>query len=345
MGSDGGDGGAAVRVEKMKIVISGANGFIGSWLIKEMLAKTDHQIWALVRPESDRSKLPEHRNLKVIGIDYEREEQIRGAVEGKDVCIHLIGQMGKYGVADEIYEKINVELTRWLLQICEEEGIGQFIFCSTPGVQGFGHRLAREEEPYAPRNLYEITKVHAEQCVMDFCKGKKIAYTIIRPDFVYGPEDTRRVKMYKNIQKKRFILTTNGKSYLHPTYVTDVAQGFIRAIGRQEAYNQVFNISAAQDVTAKEFITAIADCVHSKPIHFNIGYGCSVFLAGVIEKICAKILHKDAFVSRNKIDFLALNHSTSIEKAEKLLGYHPEVSLQEGMKRTIDWCYANGLLD
>ncbi len=217
----------------MDIVISGANGFIGSWLIKEMLEKTKHSIWALVRPGSDRTKLPEHQNLKVIETDYTRDVQIRSVLNGKDVFIHLIGQMGSYGVADEVYERINVGLTCQLLKMCEETGIQQFIFCSTPGVQGFGHRLAKEEEAYAPRNLYEASKVQAEQSVIEFCQGKQIAYTIIRPDFVYGPEDVRRVKMYKNIRKGKFVLTTNGKSYLHPTYVTDVAQGFIKAIGKQ----------------------------------------------------------------------------------------------------------------
>ncbi len=61
--------------------------------------------------------------------------------------------------------------------------------------------------------------------------------------------------------------------------------------------------------------------------------------------MCSEFLHRDAFVSKNKIDFLALDHSTSSEKAMKLLGYQPEVPLKEGMKRTIDWCNENGLLE
>ena len=57
------------------------------------------------------------------------------------------------------------------------------------------------------------------------------------------------------------------------------------------------------------------------------------------------MMNKEAFVSKNKIDFLALTHSTSNEKAKRLLGYEPQVSLQEGMKKTIQWCKENELLN
>lgn len=329
----------------MNVVITGANGFIGSWLIKELIKEKKHMIYALVRKGSNRSTLPISKQLFVLEVDYADTCQLENICKDKDIIIHLIGQMGQFGVTEKTYYQVNVELTKLLLEVSEKAGIKQFIFCSTPGVQGFGHRLAKEEEAYAPRNKYEETKVLAEQCIKTFCEKSTVTYTIIRPDFVYGPGDSRRVKMYRSIQRKRFVLTANGKSYLHPTYISDVTQGFIKAIGNLQASNQIFNISAAKDVMASEYLKTIADNVGSQLIHINIGYKLSCFLAGFVETVCKKLMKKEAFISKNKIDFLALDHSTSNEKAISLLGYNPQVSLQDGMKRTIQWCKDNELMD
>ena len=327
----------------MKILVTGATGFIGQWLITELARQGKHQVIALVRKESDTTKLKQEKAISVVVVDYEHSN-LSNEFDNVEVCIHLIGQMGKFGVSEEKFTNVNVNLTQKILKICEEKGVKQFIFCSTPGVQGFGTRKAAEEQSYAPRNAYEKTKVMAEQAVIDFCKNANIKYTIIRPDFVYGPGDTRRVKMYKNIMDKKFILTTSGKSFLHPTYITDVTQGFIKSIGNENAYNEIFNISAREDVTSLQYLRIIAECVESKLIHINVGCGISIAAASLIEGIYKLFLHKEAFVTKNKIDFLAIDHSTSSDKAQKLLGYDPQVDLADGMKITIEWCKNEKLL-
>ena len=321
----------------MKILVTGATGFIGQWLIPELIKQCKHEIVALVRKESNIDKLKNEKELSIIEVDYENTN-LSNIFKNIDVCIYLIGQMGKFGVLEEKFVDVNVNLTNKILSICEEKGVKQFIFCSTPGVQGFGNRMATEEQPYAPRNAYEKTKVMAEEAIIAFCKTSNIKYTIIRPDFVYGPGDMRRIKLYRNIKNKKFILTTNGKSFLHPTYITDVTQGFIKSIGNAKAYNEIFNISAEKDVTSLQYLKTIAECVESKLIHINIGYRISIVAALLIEGIYKSFIHREAFVTKNKIEFLALDHSTSNDKAQELLGYIPQVDLAEGMRRTIEWC-------
>lgn len=330
--------------ESMNLVITGANGFIGIHLINELLKFEEYHITALVRIGSNKNGLPEHENLSVVEIDY-AQEKTKNVFFHQEICIHLIGKMGEYGITRNQFEDINVNLTMKILEWSEQAGIRQFIFCSTPGVQGFGHRLAVEEEKYAPRNLYEMTKVEAEKKIIYFCQNANIKYTILRPDFVYGPGDRRRAKMYRNIKKKRFVLTTNGKAYLNPTYITDITQGFIKSIDNRFAYDQIFNLSADKDITALEYLTVIAECAGSKLIHINIGYKLSHTIAAIIEGMYDRILRKDGFVSKNKIDFLAIDHSTSIEKAKKIIGFAPEYSIRDGMKKTIEWCEKENLLE
>lgn len=325
----------------MNVLVTGGTGFIGRWLVKELVESNQYNVTMLIR--NGKKETVNMNNVTVYEVDYEKEE-LQNYFKGQDVCIHLIGKLGGYGVDKQEFDFVNIELTRKILIACKDMGVTQFIYCSTPGVQGFGKRLALETDEYNPRNAYEKTKMIAEKEIIDFCRDVGLVYTIIRPDFVYGPGDTRRVKLYKNIEKGKFILTTSGKSYLHPTYISDVVQGLIKPIGNEAAYNEIFNISALEDVTAKTYLSTIAKYTNSKLIHINISYLFSIILAIFLEIVFSCIFHKEAFVTKNKIDFLALDHSTSSEKAMQLLDYKPTVSLDEGMRRTIEWCKENNLM-
>lgn len=327
----------------MKILVMGGTGFIGLHLMKQ-LEKREDEIYMAVR---DKAKVPEeirNGNIRVVAIDYDNNRDISRALEGMDTAIYLIGQMGMPGVTYDEFYRTNCLLTKRILTLAGKAKIEHFIFCSTPGVIGFGKRLGKEEEKYAPRNDYEKTKVIAEKLVIKICSKYGVKYTILRPDFVYGPGDYRRIAMYRNIMKRRFVLTTSGKSHLHPTYVEDVARGFITCIGNEKAYGEIFNIAAEYDVTSKYYLECIADVVGVKLIHINIGYPLSIIAAGIIDGLSKKIWNKEGFVSKNKIDFLSIDHSSSVEKADKVLNFRAEYDCKEGLEKTIEWCKINSLL-
>lgn len=327
----------------MKIAITGATGFIGKNFINQ-INECENEYICIVRKSSNIKNELNKSNVEKKIIDFEQEQELVGGLKDVDVVIHMVGKMGEYGTPYEEYEKINCILTRKIVQACVKKSVKQFIYLSTPGVQGFGNRLAVEEEKYAPRNQYEITKVKAEEIIIDELADTEVKYTIIRPDFVYGPEDYRRIKMYKNIRDKKFVLTTSGKSYLHPTHVYDVVQGINCCIANPNAHNQIFNISAENDITVEKYLNIIAEYFNTRIIKINIGYKLSCIFAFLIEKACNILLKRDGFVSKNKIDFLSLDHSTSCEKAKMLLGYSPQYDFKNGFKNTMNWIEENNLL-
>lgn len=327
----------------MRILMTGATGFIGRRMLDFLTSENSNEIICLLRPKSEAEKLPRKDNIKIIRTSFEAQELLT-AMNEIDVVIHLAGQMGVPGVTYEQFYEVNCNLTSKLVDAAVERKVKQFIYCSTPGVLGFGKRLAAEDEPYAPRNDYEKTKMEAEKIVRQQCRDTDTKYTIIRPDFVYGPGDTRRIGMYKLIRDKHFILTTSGKSYLHPTYIDDVIQGFICAMLNENAFDQTLNIAAKKDVTSKDYLNTIAECTDSRLIQLNIGIRLSHFCAGVIDGLWRRLFHKEGFVTKNRIDFLAMDHSSSIKKAKDLMGYNPEYSCKDGMKRTIQWAKENNLL-
>ena len=328
----------------MNILITGSTGFIGQHLAI-FLSKTEHKVVCAIRESSRTKTLDKLVNTVLKVVDFKDKRKLYEICQGVDIIIHLAGQLGIYGIPYSEYYDVNCKLTKELAETAAEAGIKQFIYCSTPGVLGFGKRLAIETAAYAPRNDYEKTKMIAEQIVKDVCgNNPNMKYTIIRPDFVYGPGDIRRVKMYKGIMKKRFILTTSGNSYLHPTYIDDVVKGFIMCLGNENAYNETFNIAAKQDITSGEYLGIIASCTKQKLIKLNIGIILSHFLADIIDFLYRKLLNKEGFVSKNKIDFLAVDHSSSIKKATEKLGYKPQYSCKEGIELTIKWCHENNLI-
>ena len=328
----------------MKLLVTGATGFIGKSLVKR-LSEEKHEVICLVREESNTSSILVNENIVIKKIDFNDIDELKESLADIETVIHLAGQMGAYGVPYESFYQTNCVLTQTLLKAAFEKKVKHFIYCSTPGVLGFGKRLASEKEPYAPRNPYEKTKVIAETLIKEFCRDHpEIHYTIIRPDFVYGPGDMRRVKMYKNIKHKKFVLTTSGKSYLHPTYIDDVITGFLCCMGNKKSYDDVFNIAAENDVSVKEYLNTIAYYTESKLIQINIGIPLSRALAGMIDSFFRRFFHKEGFVSKNKIDFLSMDHSSSIKHAKGKIGFRPKYTCTEGLKETIQWCEKENLL-
>ena len=94
----------------MNIVVTGANGFIGRWLITELAQYEKYQITALIRKGSNKSGMAEGQRISIKEVDYQ-QDAAKEVFENQDVCIHLIGVLGSYGVRQEIYESVNVELT------------------------------------------------------------------------------------------------------------------------------------------------------------------------------------------------------------------------------------------
>jgi len=325
----------------VNILVTGATGFIGSHLVKKLL-DTGHNVRCAVRNNSNISTLPGNKQIEVVNVDLQVPQ--KDIFDSVQVVIHLAAQLGEYGIEPDHLIQTNYELTKQLLLQAERSNVEQFIFCSTPGVLGFGHRLAPEETIYNPRNLYEKTKADAEQFIISHCADSNIKYTIIRPDFVYGPGDIRRIKLYKAIRDKNFILTTNGQSYIHPTYIDDVIQGFLLCAGNPKSYNEVFNIAAAEDVHSSEFLRVIASEVGRKLIHLNIGYKPSIIISKMVDMTYNKLFHIEGFVSPNKTDFLAIDHSSSIDRAKQILGYSPEFDINRGIHSTIEWCKYNNHL-
>lgn len=324
----------------MKILMTGATGFIGSH-VAEALLDAGHEVRATARVSSNVDRFV-HRGVEVLVGAVSDSSFLRNACEDMEIVINLAGRLGGWSVRPEELHLTNVMAVKKLVCAAEAAGVRQFIHCSTPGVVGMVG-VAAEDSHYSPQGCYEHTKQQAEQFVLSKHSEGRIAVTVARPDFVYGPGDLHKLKLFQAIRKRRFFLLSGGRSLLHPTYVTDVAQGFLLMLDCHAAYGQVFNIAGPRPVTVKELVGCVSRNlkVRSKvssipaPIAWSAAVACEA---------AAGLLNRQPPISRSQVAFFSKSHASDITRARSVLGYEPRVDMEQGIPTTIDWYRREGYI-
>lgn len=323
----------------MNILITGATGFIGSHLTKE-LCKQGYHCRCLVRNiEKAKEIFKDYEDIEFVVGDVSKPETLKNIANNIDVVFHLAALLGDYHNKEEEIWNVNVNGTIILLN--NINNLRKMIYCSTPGVQGLGIKNATEELPYDPRTIYEKSKMKAEKSIIEICNRKLIKWIILRPDFVYGPDDYRRIPLYEKIKNRKMYIIGKGNTYLSPTYIDDVVNAFINSINNN-ANNNIFNISG-DSITVSCFFDNIANALNTKIPKFRIPLFLSIFIATIAQFIFNNILKKESPITKSKIDFLTLNHSTDNRKLKKHL-FIPKYSFDRGIKKTVEWCNKMELL-
>ena len=226
-----------------------------------------------------------------------------------------------------------------------DRNIKQFIHISSAGVLGplTDGVVADESFPYNPSNVYEKTKCEAEKEILNFCEKQKIPFTIIRPEFVYGPGDTHVLGLFKAIRDKRFVILGDGRSFLHPTYIDDLIQGISMCTYNENAYGKVFLITGNKPLNVKELALIIAEECGVRLLKIRIPLIFANITATVLE-LMAKVGNFEPLLTSSRVKFFTENRVFSIQKAQNELGYRSKIGFREGVKRTIHWYRQNGYL-
>ena len=326
-----------------KVLLTGASGFIGSHLLQLLLAR-GFSVTCVVR---DPSKLPASvtsaAQLTVIKGDLHHEDTLLRLPQNADCLIHLAALLGDAEVSEEEILRSNLELTERLSAWFQQTAGRQFLLVSTPGVQGLGHRAAAESAAYNPHGTYERAKMLAEQSLQkaDWPSGQN--WTILRPDFVYGPGDVRRIRLYRQIQRRRWIKVGRGKAVVRPTYVEDVCVAILTCLDNSAAFGRVFNVAGPKPVTIDHFVELIARLLNVRLLPLRLPTPVFRCAAAGFE-LCSHWFGKKPLFTRSQVDFLSLDHGTDISLIEEHLGFRPETDLEEGLRRTIQWANEAGLL-
>jgi nucleoside-diphosphate-sugar epimerase len=326
-----------------KAFVTGASGFTGSYLCKALLEKK-YNVKALVRKNSNRENL-EKLNIQFIEADLADPDSIKGKIKDTDIVFHIAALYRQEGVSKDMFTKVNLEGTRIMLDESIASGVKRFVHCSTVGVQGeISNPPATEDAPYKPGDHYQVSKLEGEKLALSYFNEGKIDGVVVRPVGIYGPGDTRFLKLFKHIYKGNFKMIGKGNVLYHLTFVEDLVQGIILAGETPTASRQIYTIGGNEYLPLTDLANMIAQILDKPISKIHIPLWPVYTAAFLCEMIC-RPLGIEPPIYRRRLDFFTKDRAFDISKAKKELGYNPKVPLKEGLERTAKWYKENGWLD
>ncbi|MCK4765939.1 MAG: NAD-dependent epimerase/dehydratase family protein [Candidatus Aminicenantes bacterium] len=324
------------------VFVTGASGFTGGHLCSALLKK-GCTVTALVR-ENSKTGLLEKNGIKLVKGDLSNPTSLKGIIKNIDVVFN-IAAMYRQEVSKDMFDKVHVEGTKALLEESISAGVKRFVHCSTVGVQGeIENPPAQESAPYNPGDFYQVSKMEGEKLALSYFKDKKIDGVVVRPVGIYGPGDTRFLKLFKTIYKGSFKMIGTGKALYHLTFVEDLVAGIILTGEVPAASAQIYTIGGSEYLPLEDLINLIAEILDSRVSKIHIPL-FPVYAAAFLCEILCKPFGIQPPLYRRRLDFFTKDRAFDISKARKELGYSPQVSLREGLTRTAQWYKENGLLD
>jgi nucleoside-diphosphate-sugar epimerase len=269
----------------------------------------------------------------VVG-DLADRRALDALVAGADAVIHVAAVYRTAGHSEQYYRDVNVGGTERLLEAAARAGAARFVHTSTVGVHGHvSQPPADETAPFAPGDVYQETKAEAERLALEFHRRRGLPVAVVRPAAIYGPGETRLLKLFRAIARGRYAIVGSGRPYYHPVYIDDLVCGFLLALERPEAPGEAFIIGGPRYVTQSELAALIAAATGGRVLPFRIPAAPVQWLGGLCEALCVP-LGIEPPLHRRRVDFWTKSRAFSIAKARRMLGYAPTVDVEEGVART-----------
>jgi nucleoside-diphosphate-sugar epimerase len=326
----------------MRVALTGASGYTGGRLLEALRARGD-EVAVLVRPQSVSDRTRSLASRVVEGALGDAAASAR-LVEGADAVVHVAAVYRTAGHPDSYYREVNVVGTERLLEAAAQRGVGRFVHTSTVGVHGHVERPpADESAPFAPGDIYQATKAEAERLALDFHRRRGVPVAVVRPGAIYGPGETRFLKLFRAIARGRYAIVGTGRTFYHPVFIDDLVDGFLLALDRPEAVGESFLVCGPSYVSQSELAALVAKHTGGRVLPFRIPARPIQWAGDLVEAICVPF-GLEPPLHRRRVDFWTKSRAFTIEKARRLLGYVPKVDLDEGIARTAAWYREAGWL-
>ena len=313
----------------MKILVTGADGFIGSHVV-ETLVKSGHEVRAFVLYNSfnswgwlDESEQSIRDSIDVFAGDIRDPHGVDKAVEKQDVVLNLAALIAiPYSYhSPDTYIDTNIKGTLNILQAARRHNVKRVVQTSTSEVYGTAQYIPIDEvHPLHPQSPYAATKVGADQLALSFYASFNVPVGILRPFNTYGPRQSARAVIPTIISQ----LANKSKvklGSLSPTrdfsFVQDTANGFLAAAQSDAIVGQTINLGSGFEISIKETAETIAKLMNTE----------------------LELVDDEQRVRPENSEVERLH--ASIEKAKTLLGWQPELKglagFETGLKKTIEW--------
>ena len=324
---------------KKNILVTGASGFIGSFLVEEAI-KRDYQTFAGIRSGSNKKYLSDPQ-IHFLELDFSDKNLLDSALNnfanqhGRfDFIIHTAGVTKAINKAD--YSLVNYENTKKFVQSLKENNLvpDKFIYISSLASFGPGKKMLpiNSEQAQKPLTEYGKSKLKTEKFLY---ANPDFPFLIINPTAVYGPRDKDFIFLLKSIEKHLEVYIGSTRQLLSFIHVNDLVDAIFLSM-ESDAVNQNLLVSDLNLYTSKIFNSIIKKNMNKKTISFIVP-GSVAALFALVAEISGRIRGKATVLTRERIkEFEAMNWSVDCAEIIKL-GFMPQYSLEEGLKQTIKW--------
>lgn len=323
----------------MRILLTGANGFIGSYVLKYLLER-GQQVNILVRNASKKIYRNDF-NLKIFYGDINNPEAVNEAITGCDIVIHLAALVRSTANDPSEFYNTNVRGTENLLNTALRNGIQRFIFTSSLAAHDLiNGSVISEEFLIKPNNYfskYAESKARAEELVIENSKFG-LSHIIIYPCRVFGigpltDANGATKAIYLYLKNKLPFLIDQGEQYSSWSFVEDVARGIVMATNSNIS-NQNY-ILGGENKTLADVYSTVDSISSKKHLRIYLKNTTALSLASTLE-LLAKILGKHPIITRDWLNFVLESRKVSSQKAIKDLNYKI-TPIEIALEKTIRW--------
>ncbi len=329
----------------MKMLVTGGTGFIGSRLALDARAR-GHEIVVAGQLNSDAERA-RFEELSQAGIGIEQgplqdADYARRIAAGCQVVIHLAAAQHEANVPDEYFFDVNVNGTRTLIEASKRAGVERFVYGSTIGVYGeSGGQILDENTPPRPLNVYGRSKLAAEEVVKSY--GNQLPTSIVRISETYGPGDFRLLKLFRALDRRRFIILGSGQNRRQAIHVRDLVQGLLLAATHPAALGETFVLAGQETMTTREMVEHVARSLGRTAPRWHVPMWPFLAAAVVMEKTLSPLGIQPP-LHRRRLDFFRKSFVFSTAKAQRLLGFTAAVPFAAGTVETANWYREQGYL-
>lgn len=327
----------------MKVLVTGANGFLGSWLTRALI-KDGHEVFALVRAQSDLSEL-EGVSCNFLYGDITDLESLYKSFNEIEAVFHLAGLIAYKKSDREKMEKINVGGTANVIEACLAKGVRRLVFLSSVTAVGAGFtpdQILNEDSPYNVASLdlgYFETKHQAEILIKKAHQEKNLDCVILNPSTIYGAGDAKkgsRETQVKVAQGRFKFFTSGGVSIVA---VEDVVTAIITAWKKGRSGERY--ILSGENITIQQLFSLIAEAAGVPAPHIKMP-NFILFILGRIGDFLESFGFKGTLSTENAWT-ATLYHWFDNSKARKELDFSPRPA-REAILNSVNWMKNNGLL-
>jgi 2-alkyl-3-oxoalkanoate reductase len=318
----------------MRVAVTGATGFLGRNLVAH-LRKSKFDVIALGRNPRALSELAA-LNIETSAADVRSKDQLVGPFDSANVVCHLAALASPWGRWRDFYD-INVHGSLNVLRACQINRVKRLVFVSSPSVLFDGSDLVEvtEEHPYPDHYIssYCASKKTAEEALRG--EAGEVEVTIIRPKAIFGPGDTALLpRVLEAARRKHLRRIGDGHNEIDLTFVDNVSDAIVLAMTQAAAAGRTYHITNDEHVRIWPFIENIL-ARFDLSLRGSIAFDTAFRLAAIMETCYRPFRIYEPPLTRLTVALLGRTQTFDISRAKRELGYAPQVSVSEGLARTL----------